>query len=47
MIYSLVHINVVIIIYLGGIYSSDISSKEGTQGYCFDFSTERNQSRHC
>ena len=47
MIYSLVHFNVANIIYLGGIYSSDISSKEETQGYCFDFSTERSQSKHC
>ena len=46
MIYSLFHVNVVIILYLGGIYSSHISSKEGAQGYCFDFSTERSQSRH-
>ena len=47
MIYFLVHINVAIIIYLGRKYFSHISSKEGTQGYCLDFSTERSQSRPC
>ena len=31
----------VIVIYLGGIYSSHVSSKEGTQRCCFDFNTKR------
>ena len=36
----LIHVNVVIIIYLGWIYSCHVSSKEWTQRCCFDFNTE-------
>ena len=34
-------INVIIIICLGWIYSSHISSKEGIQRYCYDINQER------
>ena len=43
----LVYVNVVIIIYLGGIYSSHLSSKKWTQRCCFYFSRERSQSKLC
>ena len=44
---SLFHINVVIIIYFGRIYSSHVSSKEWTQRCHFDFNRERSQSKSC
>ena len=43
----LTHVNVVIIIYLGWIYSSHVSSKEWIQRRCFYFSRERSQSKPC
>ena len=41
----LVYVNMVVIIYLGGIYSSHASNKEWTQRCCFYFSRERSQSK--
>ena len=43
----LIHVNVVILIYLGWIYSCHVSSKERTQRCCFNFNIERSQSRCC
>ena len=44
---SLFSINMVIIIYLGGIYSSHVSCKEWTQICCIDFNRERSQPKSC
>ena len=38
---SLFHINVAFIIYLGGMYSNHVSSKQWTQRCCFYFNRER------